>query len=185
MTPRPITRGDLHARLPLAGHEALAAYAEREGISLNTALWLLVRGGLEQEGIRVEVGGRPSAPTRSVDGEAEAVASAAVKRAVAGVEARGRTPAPPEPTSSPPPPRAGPSPPPLSGLQLAGVTFLSTGPTRTPQGGPPEARRPLRAVDGEPATSWPSERMYGRICAVLRAGCAGQGPSREGNQGEP
>jgi hypothetical protein len=41
----------------MVGHEALVAYAEREGISLNTALWLLVRRGLEHEGIRVELGG--------------------------------------------------------------------------------------------------------------------------------
>jgi hypothetical protein len=117
MTPRPITRGDLHARLPLAGHEALVAYAERQGISLNTALWLLVRRGLEHEGIRVEVGGgRPelAATTSAPPVDVEAVAGAAVElveRAVADVEVTGqRLPVGPTPTSSSsePPRRPGP-----------------------------------------------------------------------------
>jgi hypothetical protein len=105
MPPRPITRGDLHARLPLAGHEALVTYAEREGISLNTALWLLVRRGLEHEGIRVEVGGRRSEPAaeRAPVVDVEAVAGAAVElveRTVADVEATERPPARPAPASS-------------------------------------------------------------------------------------
>jgi hypothetical protein len=107
MTPRPITRGDLHARLPIAGHEALVAYAEREGISLNTALWLLVRRGLESEGVRVEVGGRRSGAAgveRTPVVDVEAVAGAAaelVERAVA--DAAG-----PASTSSTSPRRPGP-----------------------------------------------------------------------------
>jgi hypothetical protein len=119
VTARSIARGDLHVRLPLAGHEALVTYAEREGISLNTALWLLVRRGLEQEGIRVEVGGRrPSAsstaPARGgtppVDVDIEAAASAAVERAVAevGAGAGRRAPGGPAPSSSAPPARPGP-----------------------------------------------------------------------------
>jgi hypothetical protein len=109
MAPRPLARGDLHVRLPLAGHEAVVAYAEREGISLNTALWLLVRRGLEHEGIRVEVGGRPgSTSASSVDVEADA--SAAVERAVAAEsEAPRRASADPAPaTSGALPPRPGP-----------------------------------------------------------------------------
>jgi hypothetical protein len=105
MAPRPITRGDLHARLPLAGHEALVAYAEREGISLNTALWLLVRRGLEHEGIRVEVGGRrsaSSAPERAPSDVDELV------ELVHHGEAGRRLPAASAPSSSTPPPRPAP-----------------------------------------------------------------------------
>jgi hypothetical protein len=92
MTPHPIPRGDLHARLPSPATRPWVAYAEREGISLNTALWLLVRRGLEHEGIRVEMGGRRSAPAAPMV-DVEAVAGAAVERAVADVKAAGRPPA--------------------------------------------------------------------------------------------
>jgi hypothetical protein len=111
MTPRPIVRGDLHARLPLAGHEALVAYAEREGISLNTALWLLVRRGLEHEGIRVEVGGRRSeevAPVARVPSVAAAAVEVdeLVELAHHGEVGR-RLPAVSGPSSSTPPPGPG------------------------------------------------------------------------------
>jgi hypothetical protein len=66
-------------------------------------LWLLVRRGLEHEGIRVEVGGRPyTVPVSPVD--VEAAASAAVERAVALIEAPRRPPADPASATSGAPP---------------------------------------------------------------------------------
>lgn len=106
MAPRPIARTDLHVRLPVAGHEALVAYADREGVSLNTALWLLVRRGLEREGIPLTIAPRPESATPPVADLA--LASAAVElveRALEDVEAETRPTTVPIP--SPPPPRPG------------------------------------------------------------------------------
>jgi hypothetical protein len=109
MAPRPIARGDLHARLPLAGHEALVTYAEREGISLNTALWLLVRRGLEHEGIRVEVGGCRSeeAPAPAPAEPAPAVDVGELVELAHHGEVGRRLPAVSGPSSSTPPPGPG------------------------------------------------------------------------------
>jgi hypothetical protein len=48
----------LHIRLPREGHTVLTAYADRKGLSLNSALWLLLQRGLEAEGVELP----PTAP---------------------------------------------------------------------------------------------------------------------------
>jgi hypothetical protein len=113
MAPRPIPRTALHVRLPTAGYAALVVYAEREGVSLNTALWLLVRRGLEREGIRMETSHPHPEEVVPVAGEpapsaaGEVVDVDEVVELVHHGEVGRRLPAGSAPSSSTPPPGPG------------------------------------------------------------------------------
>ena len=62
MAPRSTARTDLHLRHPIDGHTALVTCARAEGVSSNTAVWLLVRRSLECEGVRIGVVRRAASP---------------------------------------------------------------------------------------------------------------------------